>query len=72
MEGIFLKQKTCRLESRNEFMAWARKVKASADYKNANEVLIKVMTSQFLDSESKKCTAKLKRLSLRQKLSARP
>ena len=55
-----MKQKTCRLRSKEEFLIWAEKIKSSEDYKTANEVLLKVMTAQFKNSDSKEMFRALK------------
>ena len=56
-----MKQKTSRLMSRDEFLLWVEKIKSSKDYQSANEVLFKVMTSRFKDSDSKELYNELKK-----------
>ena len=51
--SLSLKQKTCRLNNKEDFFAWVEKIKASEDFKTAKEVLIKVLTAQFTTFHSK-------------------
>ena len=55
-----MKQKTCRLQSRAEFLAWVEKIKSGEDFKAAKEILIKVMTAQFREGDAKGMYAALK------------
>ena len=55
-----MKQKTCRLQSREEFLAWVEKIKSGKDFKTAEEILIKVMTAQFREGDAKGMYAALK------------
>ena len=62
MEGeIFMKQFTYRINSREEFIKWAEEFQNNAAYQNSNEVLLKVLTSQLLDSETKDLYKSLKK-----------
>ena len=56
-----MKQKTCRLQSREEFLAWVEKIKSGEDFKTAKEILIKVMTAQFREGDAKGMYAALKK-----------
>ncbi len=47
-----MKQKTCRIKTREEFLAWVEETKSGEDYKSAKEILIKVLTAQFKSSDS--------------------
>ena len=55
-----MKQKTCRLKTKEEFFAWVENIKSSEDYKSAKEILIKVLTAQFKSSDSLKLFRALK------------
>ena len=55
-----MKQKTCRLKTKEEFFAWVEETKSGEDYKSAKEILIKVLTAQFKSSDSLKLFRALK------------
>ena len=57
-----MKQVTYRINSREDYIRWIEEVKNSNDYKNANAVVIKVYTSQLLESETKDLYKSLKTL----------
>ena len=63
-----MKQKTYRLNSREEFFSWIEEIKKNSDYQNAKEVLFKVMTSQLLDEHIKDLYNQLKTLLPRAKV----
>ncbi|MBR5913185.1 MAG: response regulator [Selenomonadaceae bacterium] len=48
-----MKQKTVKLKSKEEFMRWVTKLQKDEDFINAKEVLFKVMTAQFIDSDAR-------------------
>ena len=48
-----MKQVTYKIGSRAEFMEWVEKIKSGDDYRNHSEILIKVLSSQLLDSDVK-------------------
>ncbi len=64
-----MKQKTYKIDSREDFIKWAEEVGSSADYLNAHEVLFKVYTLQLLEEETNRLYRKLKDMLPRAKIS---
>ena len=55
-----MKQVTYKIEGRDKFFSWIEEIKNNDDYKNYDRILIKVLTSQLLDSDIKELYQTLK------------